>query len=54
MNIPMFIYFDIYAANNNINYPFAEINMFQKEWMTTSEKKKVSTHPPLEEIKIVA
>ena len=30
MNIPMFIYFDIYATNNNINYPFAEINMFQK------------------------
>ena len=55
MNIPMFTYFDIYAANNQINYPFAEINMFQKEWIpnTTSEKKEVSTHPPLEEIKIM-
>ena len=28
MNILMFTYFDIYAANNNIDYPFAEINMF--------------------------
>ena len=56
MNIPMFTYFDIYAANNQINYPFVEINMFQKEWIpnTTSERKVVSTHPPLEEIKIKA
>ena len=56
MNIPMFTYFDIYATNNQINYPFAEINMFPKEWIpnTTSEKKVVSTHPPLEEIKIMA
>ena len=56
MNIPMFTYFDIYAANNQIDYPFEEINMFQKEWVpnTTSEKKIVSTHPPLEEIKIKA
>ena len=53
MNIPMFTYFDIYAANNQIKYPFAKINMFQKEWKsnTNSEKKIVSTHPPLEEIK---
>ena len=30
--------------------------MFQKEWIpnTTSERKVVSTHPPLEEIKIMA
>ena len=56
MNIPMLTYFDIYAANNQINYPFAKINMFQKEWKsnTTSEKKIVSTHPPLEKIKIKA
>ena len=56
MNIPMFTYFDIYAANNQIDYPFAEINMFQKEWIpnTTSEKKVVSTHPHLEEIRIMA
>ena len=56
MNIPMFTYFDIYAANNQINYPFEEINMFQKEWIpnTTSERKVVSTHPSLEEIKIKA
>ena len=56
MNIPMFTYFDIYAANNQIKYPFAKINMFQKEWKsnTTSEKKVVSTHPPLEELKIKA
>ena len=56
MNIPMFTYFDIYAINNQINYSFAETNMFQKEWSpnTTSEKKVVSTHPPLEEIKIIA
>ena len=56
MNISMFTYFDIYAANNQIEYPFAKINMFSKEWKsnTTSEKKIVSTHPPLEEIKIKA
>ena len=55
MNIPMFTYFYIYAANNQIDYLFAEINMFQKECIpnTTSEKKVVSTHPPLEEIKII-
>ena len=30
--------------------------MFQKEWIpnTTSENKVVSTHPPLEEIRIMA
>ena len=56
MNIPMFTYFDIYATNNQIKYPFAKINMFQKEWKsnTTTEKKIVSTYPPLEEIKIKA
>ena len=56
MNIPMFTYFDIYTSNNQIDYPFAEINMFQKEWIpnTTSEKKISSTHPPFEEIKIKA
>ena len=56
MNIPIFTYFDIYTANNQINYPFTEINMFQKEWIpnTTSEKKVVSTHPRLEEIRIMA
>ena len=34
----------------------SKINMFQKEWKpnTTSENKIVSTHPPLEEIKIKA
>ena len=52
----MFTYFDIYGANNQIDYPFAEINMFQKEWIpnTTFEKKVVSTHPSLEEIRIMA
>ena len=54
MNIPMFTYFDIYAAKNNIDYHFSEISMFQKDWITTSEKKIVSTHPPMEEIKIIA
>ena len=39
VNIPMFTYFDIYASNNKINYLFAELNMFQKDWNTTSEKK---------------
>ena len=28
--------------------------MFQKDWDTTYEKKVISTHPPLEEIKIIA
>ena len=53
MNIPIFTYFDIYAAKNNIDYPFTEISMFQKDWNTTTEKKVVSTHPPLEEITII-
>ena len=52
MNIPMFTCFDIYATKNNIDYPFVEISMFQKNWNTTTEKKVVSTHPPVEEIKI--
>ena len=54
MNIPMFTYFDIYAAKNNIYYPFAEISMFQKDWITTFKNKVVSTHPHLEEIKLIA
>ena len=52
MNIPMFTYVDIYVVKNNINYPFAEISIFQRDWNTTTEKKVVSTHCPLEEIKI--
>ena len=52
MNIPLFTYFDIYAAKKNIDYPFAEISMFQMDWNTTTEKKIESTHPPSEEIKI--
>ena len=54
INIPMFTYFKIYAGTNNIDYPFVEISMFQKEWDTTSKKEIVSTHPPLEEIMIKA
>ena len=50
INIPMFTYFDIYATTNNINYPFTDIDLFQNDWNTTSEKKVVSTHPPLEEV----
>ena len=50
INIPMFTYFDIYETTNNINYPFTEIGVFQKDWNTTSEKKVVSTHPLLEEV----
>ena len=30
IDIPMFTYFEIYASNNNIEYPFLEVNMFQK------------------------
>ena len=54
INILMFTYFNIYAATNNIDYPFAEISMFQKEWDTTSKNNIVSTHPPLEETIIKA
>ena len=28
--IPMFTYFEMYVSNNNIDYPFLEVNMFQK------------------------
>ena len=45
--------FYIYASKNNIDYPFAEICMFQKDWDTTTLKKVVSTHPHLEEITII-
>ena len=54
INILMFTYFNIYAATNNIDYPFAEISMFQKEWDTTSKNKIVSIYPPLEETIIKA
>ena len=54
INIPMFTYFDIYVATNNIDYLFVEISMFQKELDTISKTKIVSTHPPLEEILIKA
>ena len=30
IDIPMFTYFEIYASSNNIEYPFLEVNMFQK------------------------
>ena len=54
INIPMFTYFDIYETKNSIDYPFTEISMFQNDWNTITEKKAVSTHPPLEEIIIIA
>ena len=50
MNIPMFTYFDIYAANNDIFILFAKINMFQKDLNTTYEKKVVSIHHLFEEV----
>ena len=30
IDIPMFMCFEIYASNNNIEFPFREVNMFQK------------------------
>ena len=30
INIPMFTYLKMYVSNNNIDYPFLEVNMFQK------------------------
>ena len=48
INILIFTYFDIYATTNNINDPFTEIDIFQKDWNTTFENKVVSTHPPLD------
>ena len=52
----MFTYLEMYVSNNNIDYPFLEVNMFQKGqvWKTTSNKTIVSNHPPLEEITIIA
>ena len=43
----------IYITKNNIDYPFAVINMFQKGLNTTTEKKVVSTHPSFKEITIL-
>ena len=40
INIQMVTYFDIYAAKNNINYPFAEISLFQKDWNTYETPRK--------------
>ena len=56
IDIPMFTYFEMYTSNNNIEYPFLEVNMFQKgqAWKTTSNKTIISNHPPLEEITIIA
>ena len=56
INIPMFTYLEIYTSNNNIDYSFIEVNIFQKGqvWKTTSNKTIVSNHPPLEEITIIA
>ena len=52
----MFTYLEMYVSNNNIDYPFLEVNMFQKGqvWKTTSNKTIVSNHPPLEEVTITA
>ena len=56
IDIPMFTYLEIYASNNNIDYPFLEVNMFQKGqvWKTTSNKTIVSNHSPLKEVTITA
>ena len=56
INVSMFTYFEIYASNNKINYPFLEVNMFQKgqTWKTMKNKTVISNHPPLEEIIIKA
>ena len=42
MNIPLFTYFDIYGANNTIDYPSAKINMFQKDWTVTPQNPRVA------------
>ena len=54
IDIPMFTYLEIYASNNNIDYPFLEVNMFQKGqiWKIMSNKPIVSNHPLLEEVHI--
>ena len=56
IDIPMFTYLEIYASNNNIDYHFLEVNMFQKGqvWKTTSNKTIVSNHSPLKEVTITA
>ena len=56
VDIPMFTYLEIYASNNNIDYHFLEVNMFQKGqvWKTTSNKTIVSNHSPLKEVTITA
>ena len=56
IDIPMFTYLEIYASNNNIDYSFLEVNMFQKGqvWKTMFNKTIVSNHPPLEEVHITA
>ena len=52
----MFTYLEMYASNNDIDYLFLEVNMFQKgqAWKTTSNKTIISNHPLLEEITITA
>ena len=55
INIPMFTYLEIYASNNNIEYPFLGVNTIQKGqvWKTAS-KTIVANPPPLEEVTIIA
>lgn len=54
INVPMFTYFDIYVLNNNIDFSFGEVKMFQQGqiWKTTTNKIVVSNYRPLEEIMI--
>ena len=51
----MFTYLEMYASNNNLDYPFGEVNMLHKGqvWKTAS-KNIVAHHPPLEEVTITA
>ena len=55
IDIPMFTYLEMYASNNNLDYPFLEVNTLQKGqvWKNAS-KTIVSNHSPLEEVTITA
>ena len=54
IDIPMFTYLEIYASNNNIDYPFLEVNIVKKRqvWKIASNKTIVSNHHPLEKVTI--
>ena len=55
MNIPFFVWFEIYSIAHNINYPFKTINAsisLSQVWEQVDGNKIKAIHPPLNDLKI--